>query len=171
MDSDERGTEGAIPARTFRPLPPGRVWQRPFKMIDQRRSEVERMQWRLFLVQLPRFLCLMLMLLPIEVRFSIFGITSDNIIALREVLLVISGVLGILARSYASQLVYLKEMINARAEKIADKNEEAKMFLRLVYGLESEWLRALQMHISLEACFRRHSRACKSFWRPVWAWH
>ncbi len=110
-----------------------------FKLIDRRRSELERIRWKLIGVQLPIFLCLTLILLPIGVKFSFLGVTPESVTALREVFLIASAVLGLAAQSYNSQLAYLNEMMEARAEKLAGDNEDAKTFLRLAYGVESEW--------------------------------
>jgi len=93
----------------------------------------------MFAIQIPIFIFLAVSLIPLNVKFSLFGFAPDNTMGLREILLIISACVAISESATSREICYIKEMLSARAEKLAAGNEDARRFLLLPYGLRPDF--------------------------------
>jgi hypothetical protein len=106
-----------------------------FEKVDKRLSELESRQLKIMAFGAVIFGVLALSLIPLKVQFSFFGITPTDTKGLREVLVLVGALLGLVSSTINREMGYLKEMLRARIDKQAGKNEDAKKFLSLPYGL------------------------------------
>ncbi len=72
--------------------------------------------------------------MPTKVSGTIFGVSIESAKTLREVLLIVSSTLGIVALIIQNQLFYLNEMLDVVAIKQSAKNKSLNEFLEIRYG-------------------------------------
>jgi hypothetical protein len=103
--------------------------------IEARKDLLEERELRLLALQLPVFLLLTFSLIGNDINANLFGISTDGVKGIREVLLVFSTTLGLYSILTTWSLLSLKEMLTAAVEKAANKNGDLKDFLEVRYGL------------------------------------
>jgi hypothetical protein len=104
--------------------------------LEKRRDLMEGRQFRLIGLQVPLFFFLALSLVDLEhVKFSFFGISSDAVRSLREILLIVSVVLGLVSNIFALHIARLNEMLRAVIAKNAKEDAELREFLSMRYGI------------------------------------
>jgi hypothetical protein len=86
---------------------------------------------------------MVLSLLPVHVTFSLFGISSDRLGALREILLILYSSLSLFSSLVRQEASYLKEMLKARAEVltpfVGPGSFDARNVLYLTNRVRSYW--------------------------------
>jgi hypothetical protein len=104
--------------------------------LEKRRDILESRIYKLGALQVPLFLLLAFSLVNLDAKVSIAGFSIEGVRGLREILLVISSIIGVESSSIARQLGDLKELMKAATEKISGGQADARNFLNVRYGLE-----------------------------------
>lgn len=104
--------------------------------LEKRRDLLESRNYKLTAIQIPLFLLLAFSLVNLDVKVSLAGFTLEGVRGLREILLIISSIVGVVSFGVARQLGDLNEVMKAATEKIAGGKADVKNFLNVRYGLE-----------------------------------
>lgn len=115
-----------------------------FKGVMDRLKVLEGRELKLLAVVLTLWALMALSLLPVHVKFTLFGIESDNLKALREVLLIAYSSINVYASLMTRQEAsYLKEIVRAHDELLTPFKEieslDGRNVLLLAHGLSHHW--------------------------------
>lgn len=105
------------------------------ELIQRRRTSNYKIAFRVFSLQMPILIFLVLSLIPIDASVSVLGITPSGNRNLREMLLVFSGLLGMAAAGLNHHAAVLSEILSAYAEKQSRGDEKIKEYLGIGYGV------------------------------------
>jgi hypothetical protein len=96
--------------------------------VQKRRDEVLKWAMKLYGVQVPLFAVLMLALLPLSAKVSVFGITVEGSRNVREIVVVVSALLGIIASLFTVHRAALAEIVKIYVERLSKGNKEVREF-------------------------------------------
>src|SRR4051794_1577990 len=105
-------------------------------LLHKRRSSTIRFWFKLISLQFPILALLVLALIPIHASVSVLGITPAASRNLREILVVISAIFGVIASGVSIYYAVLNEMIEAYVIKLSKGNSETKEFLGIAHGVD-----------------------------------
>lgn len=107
--------------------------------IQKRRAAALSIGWKLIAVQLPILTFLVLSLIPIQASVSIFGVSPGASKNLREVLVVISALLGVCSSALNHHVENLNEVVAAYIERRSKGDKEVADYLGMALGT-NYWL-------------------------------
>jgi hypothetical protein len=105
------------------------------KALESRKTLLESRRFKLLAWQAPIMIFLTFSLFHISANISIFGVSTEAANSLREMLLVLSSVLGLAFSALNTEVAYIDEMLGAVAIKYAGKDKELYEFLKVRYGI------------------------------------
>jgi hypothetical protein len=103
--------------------------------LEKRRELLEGRNFKVLAIQIPLFLLLAVSLINQDVKLSIVGFSIDGARGLREILLVITSILGLMASGFNRELGDIKEIMKGAVEKLSQGNADSREFLNVRYGL------------------------------------
>ena len=106
------------------------------ELIQRRRSSSYKIAFRVFSLQMPILIFLVLSLIPIQASVSVLGISPSANRNLREMLLIGSAFLGVAAAALNHHAAILSESLNAYAEKRSRGDAKIKGYLNIGYGVD-----------------------------------
>jgi hypothetical protein len=106
------------------------------ELIQKRRSSSYKIAFRVFSLQMPILIFLVLSLIPVDASVSVLGISPSANRNLREMLLTVSGLLGVAAAGLNLHAVILSEILSVYAEKRSKGDAKLKGYLNIGYGVE-----------------------------------
>jgi hypothetical protein len=104
--------------------------------VLKRRDHLANMALKLTSFQIPIFALLLFALIPIEAQVSVLGITPTAGRNLREVLVVASAILGIIATLLTLNRSSLAEIVKAYTQKKSKGQDDVRQFLNIGYGID-----------------------------------
>jgi hypothetical protein len=106
-----------------------------FEDVDKRRSSAAGLRLMACAFQIPIFAFFALSLIPIEADFSVLGISPTSNKNLREILIVVSAVLGLGIIFIGYYHDALTEILAAHAERRSKGNKDVQEMLKISYGI------------------------------------
>jgi hypothetical protein len=106
------------------------------ELIQKRRSSSYKIAFRVFALQMPILIFLVLSLIPIDGNVSVLGLSPSGNRNLREMLLIASGLLGIAAAGLNHHAAILSEILTAYSEKRSRGDAKIKGYLNIGYGVD-----------------------------------
>jgi hypothetical protein len=106
------------------------------ELIQKRRSSSYKIAFRVFSLQMPILIFLVLSLIPVAASVSVLGISPSANRNLREMLLIVSGLLGMAAAGLNLHAVILSEILGAYSEKRSRGDAKLKGYLNIGYGVD-----------------------------------
>ncbi|MHB8269259.1 hypothetical protein [Bradyrhizobium sp.] len=106
------------------------------ELIQRRRSSSYKMAFRVFSLQMPILIFLVLSLIPIDASVSVLGISPSGNRHLREMLLIVSALLGVAAAGLSHHAAILSEILSAYTEKRSRGDAKIKGYLGIGYGVD-----------------------------------
>jgi hypothetical protein len=107
------------------------------EVVQRRRDTIDSRNFKLLGFQIPIFALLMMALIPIQAKVSVAGITPEASRNLREVLVVVSALLGLAVTFSNIHENILKDMVKAYIQKISKRNSAVSEFLEVGYDVSS----------------------------------
>lgn len=105
--------------------------------VTKRRSSVFSALLKAYALQVPIFVFLVLSFIPIEASFSLFGVTPTSNKNLREILVVLSALIGVAIGFLNYYYESMSEILAAYAERKSKGNKDVESVLRLGFGLDA----------------------------------
>jgi hypothetical protein len=109
--------------------------QRFLDGLEKRRDTLESRGYRLLALQAPIYFLLAFSLVNLDLKVSLAGFSLEGVRGIREILLVVSTILGIISYSLNRQVGDLVEIMKAAIEKLSDGKADARNLLQVRYGL------------------------------------
>lgn len=115
----------------------GRFDEKFFEGLEKRRDLAEGRELKIQALQLPIILFLMLIVIGVDVKFSVLGLTPVRADGFREILLCISSTLGFLTTTFQFQKDLANEMLRVHCKSRSNGHPDAEPFFKLRYGLQT----------------------------------
>jgi hypothetical protein len=103
--------------------------------LEKRRDLLESRNYKLWALQTPLFLLLAFSLVNLDVKVSLAGFSIEGARSIREILLVISGILQMRTANIQLELNDVKELMKGAVEKISGGKIDVLDFLNVRFGL------------------------------------
>jgi hypothetical protein len=107
-----------------------------FEQIAKQRSSATGMRLKLFTIQIPILAFLVLSLIPIEASFSVLGISPGSNKNLREILVIVSAIIGIGSCFINYYVDVLTEILGAYAERRSKGKKDVEEMFKVSYALD-----------------------------------
>lgn len=105
-----------------------------FAFVRKQHAALGKLLSKLIIVQIPIFTFLVLGLIPIHVQFSILGVSPDANKNLREVLVVISAILGLITAAINLNRNVLDDLTKAHLRRQSKGKKDVAELLEIAYG-------------------------------------